>query len=98
MQKTCIPNSCLKPKLGRGGVTALAFPLDVAIGGGGGGCNSLSVGVVAIRIKLFKTREKDDHHLVTTRLTIGWVFYRNFRKRLSSGNKITRQMYPYLST
>lgn len=37
MQKTCIPNSCLKPKLGRGGgVTALAFPLDVAIGGGGG--------------------------------------------------------------
>lgn len=39
-----------------------AFPLDVAIGEGGGGarggCNSLSVGIVAIRVKLFKTREK----------------------------------------
>lgn len=82
---------------GGGGVTALAFPLGVAIGGGGA-VTVFPLVLLLIRIKLFKTREKGDHHLVTTRLTIGWVFYRNFRKRLSSGNKITRQMYPYLST
>lgn len=59
-----------------GGGTATAFPLDVAIGGGG--CNSLSVGVVAIRVNLFKTREKDDYYLVKSRWTTGWVFLSEF--------------------